>query len=157
MIDIRELNHNDDFEALIALSREFFREYESYHENFFEINELKAEDITDYFSKWIDDDNGETCIAISDNEIVGYITFYIKAQADYWMVKKIGEISGLMIGKSHRRKGIAEILFNESLEFFKKKNVRFFTLFTALENNDVLEFYKKQGMMPICITMMGEI
>lgn len=35
MIEVRELKHSDDFTALIALSREFFREYESHHEIFF--------------------------------------------------------------------------------------------------------------------------
>ena len=157
MMEIRKLKSDDNFDELVLLSTEFFKEYESYHDYFFEIDELLKEHIIGYFTRWIDDDNGDTYIAIVNGEIVGYITIYVRKQADYMMVKKTGEISGLMIKKAHRHTGIAEKLFNASMEFFKKKEVKYFTLFTAIENQGALAFYKKQGMKPLDTTLIGEI
>ena len=157
MIEIRELKSNDNFKELVNLSKEFFKEYESHHEEFFKIDKLEDKHITDYFSRWINNNDGVTYIAISNMEIVGYITIYVKTQAEYWKVKRIGDISGLMVKKSHRCKGIASLLFEKSMIFFKKKGVKYFTVFTAVENHVALSFYKKQKMSPIYSTMMGEL
>ena len=95
MIHIRALRQDDDFHDLITLSKDFFHEYEAHREDFFKIEHLHDSDIVDYFSRWLDDENGKTFIALSENRIVGYITVYVREQAVYWKVKKVGDISGL--------------------------------------------------------------
>jgi GNAT superfamily N-acetyltransferase len=110
MIHVRALRREDDFRDLIALSKEFFQEYEAHHEDFFKIDQLTDSSIIDYFSRSVDDENGETFIALAQTRVVGYITVYVREHAAHWKIKKVGDISGLMVHKDHRRRGIASQL-----------------------------------------------
>ncbi len=157
MIEIRPLRINDSFEDLIALSRAFFKEYEEHHKDFFKIDKLRDEDIVDYFSRWLTNDNGETFIAIDGDRIIGYITAYVKSQAGYWKIKKIGAISGFMVHEDYRRKGIARRLLAEAGSFFGKKGVKYFTAFTSVANRDAIKFYEECGMVPLYTTMLGGV
>jgi ribosomal protein S18 acetylase RimI-like enzyme len=155
MIQIRALRQNDDFHDLIALSREFFREYEVHHDNFFAIGQLHDGDIIGYFSRWTNDENGETFIALDEGRIVGYITMYVQPQAAYWKVKKVGHISGLMVHADYRRKGIAGRLIDHARTFFAGRGVKYFTAYTAVENNAALSFYERHGLVPLHTTVIG--
>jgi len=136
----------------------FFQEsHESHHENFFKIDRLSDSDIVDYFSQWIDDEDGETFIALTGGRIVGYITAYVRTQPIYWKIKKVGDISGLMVQKAYRRRGIARQLLAKARAFFEKKAVRYFTVYTAIGNRGALEFYERSGLLPLCTTMMGVV
>ena len=157
MTEIRSLRKDDKLNDLISLSREFFEEYESHHENFFKIDRLSDSDIVDYFSQWIDDEDGETFIALTGGRIVGYITVYVRTQPIYWKIKKVGDISGLMVQKAYRRRGIAGQLLAKARAFFEKKGVRYFTVYTAIGNRGALEFYERSGLLPLYTTMMGVV
>ena len=151
------MRKDDKLNDLISLSREFFEEYESHHENFFKIDRLSDSDIVDYFSQWIDDEDGETFIALTGGRIVGYITVYVRTQPGYWKIKKVGDISGLMVQKAYRRRGIAGQLLAKARAFFEKKAVRYFTVYTAIGNRGALEFYERSGLLPLYTTMMGVV
>ncbi len=155
MIHIRALQPEDDFHDLIALSRDFFEEYEAYHEDFFRIEQLDDSNITDYFSHWLKDENGKAFIALEGNQIVGYITVYVREQAPFWKVKKVGDISGLMVHKDYRRRGIASQLLAHARAFFAQHGVRYFTLFTAMENQAGIAFYEREGLVHLHTTMLG--
>lgn len=157
MVEIRDLQNDDSFDELIQLSKEFFREYESHHEDFFQIDQINDSDIVGYFAKWIDNENGAAFIALIDGRIVGYITVYIQTQAPYWNVKKVGDISGLMVHKAYRHQGIATQLLDRVKAFLASKGVRYFILFTAVANRGALEFYARNGLQPLYTTMVGEI
>jgi ribosomal protein S18 acetylase RimI-like enzyme len=156
MIKIRPLQKEDSFENLISLSKDFFEEYESFHEDFFKIDRLRDRDIVDYFSGFIDHADGKTYIAIDDEKIIGYITVYVKSQPGYWKIKKVGDISGLMVRKEYRRRGIGQRLLSEAASFFKSKGVKYFTLFTSSENHTALKFYEKCGLTTLYTTMLGD-
>ena len=155
MIHIRALQREDNFHDLIALSQDFFREYEAYHEDLFEIEQLNDCSVVDYFSHWFNNENGKTFIALVENRIVGYITVYVREQAAFWKVKKVGNISGLMVHKDFRRKGIASQLLAHARAFFAERAVKYFTLFTAVENKAAIAFYERNGLVPLHTTMLG--
>ena len=156
MIEIRGLEIDDNFEDLISLSREFFNEYEVYYKDFFKIDNLKDEHIISYFSSFCGAESRRAYIAIEGDRIVGYITAYVKDQADYWQIKKVGEISGLMVQKPYRRRGIAKKLLAAAREFFKSKAVKYFTVFTASENRCAIDFYRNNSLVILYTTMIGE-
>lgn len=156
MIHIRTLQREDDFDDLIALSRDFFREYEAYHQDFFQIEGLNDSDIVAYFSRWIDAENGETFIALAEDRVVGYITVYVREQAHFWKIKKVGDISGLMVHKDYRRRGIAGQLLAHARDFFAGQGVKYFSLFTAVENKAGIAFYERSGLSHLHATMLGE-
>jgi ribosomal protein S18 acetylase RimI-like enzyme len=156
MIEIRSLQKDDRLDDLISLSMEFFQEYESHHEDFFRIDELSEGDIVGYFSRWVDNDDGETFVALTEGRIVGYITVYVQAQSDYWKVKKVGAISGLMVQRAYRRRGIARRLLAQARAFFAQRAVSYFTVYTATRNQGAIEFYAQCGLEPLYTTMMGK-
>jgi ribosomal protein S18 acetylase RimI-like enzyme len=157
MIKIRSLHKNDPFDDLVSLSREFFREYEAHHKDFFKIDHLKDEDIVGYFTSFCDQDTRAAFIAVADEQVVGYITAYVKDQADYWQFKKVGDISGLMVQKDYRHRGIAKRLLVKAKDFFEAKGLKYCIVFTAAENRGALDFYQQNGFVPLYTTMIGEI
>jgi ribosomal protein S18 acetylase RimI-like enzyme len=157
MIKIRSLKRNDDFDDLIALSREFFQEYGAYHKDFFNITEIKDEQVINYFSSFCGDHSRKAFIAVDAGRTVGYITVYINELAEYWKITKVGDISGLMVKKEYRRMGVAEKLLEEAKLFFKEHKLDYYTVFTAVANQGAIDFYRKNGMAPLYSTLIGEV
>lgn len=157
MIKIRLLNRVDSFADLISLSREFFREYEAYHPDFFKIDDLKDEHVVSYFSYFCENEARAAFIAVDGERIVGYITVSVKEQPDYWQVKKVGDISGLMVQLEYRHRGIASKLYAKAREFLEAKGIQYFTVFTSVENQAGLYFYRGNGLVPLHTTLIGEL
>lgn len=155
MIQIRALQPGNDFQDLIALSRDFFQEYEAFHEDFFKIGQLDDCHIIHYFSRWLDDEHGVTYLALAENRIVGYVTVYVREQTPFWKIKKVGDISGLMVHKDYCRRGIASQLLDHARAFFARHGVRYFTLFTAVQNKAAIAFYERNGLTHLHTTMIG--
>jgi ribosomal protein S18 acetylase RimI-like enzyme len=161
MTEIRKLQTKDDLSELVALSRSFFAEYEAHHDAFFEIDELRDADITGYFSRSLDTNDGATFIAIQDGAIqnggiVGYITVFVRGQASFYKVKQVGAISGLMVHPDHRRKGIGSQLLAKATAFFQEKGVTYFTVYTAAANRAAVQFYERNNMSPLHVTLIGK-
>lgn len=157
MVEIRPLRPADSLDELIALSRAFFAEYESHHPAFFQIDDLRDEHVANRFTSWLEDEDKETFIAVSDGRIVGYINIYVQDQAPFWQVKRIGHISGLMVALAYRRRGIAGQLLAAAQTFFRQKGVRYFTVYTAVANHPAIQFYEKSGMVPLHTTFLGDL
>jgi ribosomal protein S18 acetylase RimI-like enzyme len=157
MIFIRPLDSSDDFSDLISLSRDFFNEYEAYHKDFFKINELKDQDVIRYFNSFCGQGSRKAFIAVEGKHILGYITAYVKEQANYWRFNRIGEISGLMVKDEYRHQGIAKSLVDEAIKFFTDQGLIYYTVYTAVHNRAGIEFYQKSGLQPLNSTLIGKI
>ncbi|HSB66627.1 MAG TPA: GNAT family N-acetyltransferase [Anaerolineales bacterium] len=155
MIIIRQLEKTDDYDDLIILSREFFREYEAHHKDFFKIDHLHDQDIYQYFLSFCGVETRKAFIAVDGDRIVGYITAYVKNQADYWHCKQIGEISGLMVADVFRKRGVAKRLLDEAVQFFSLQGLVYYTVYTAVANQAGLDFYHKNGLVPLYTTLLG--
>jgi ribosomal protein S18 acetylase RimI-like enzyme len=153
---IRRLRKDDDLGDLIALSRAFFNEYEAHHEELFRIDVLRDEDIVGYFGRTVDSDDGATFIEVQDGRTVGYMTVFVRSQPGFYRVKQVGAILGLMVHRDHRRKGVATRLLAEAKKFFTARGVRYFTVYTASENDAAVKFYERNGMRPLHVTLVGE-
>jgi ribosomal protein S18 acetylase RimI-like enzyme len=156
-IEIRALQPDNGFDDLIALSREFFGEYESHHPDFFMIDKLSDDDIVAYFSRWLDNEDERAFVALTEGRIVGYITVYVYRRPGYWQIKEVGEISGLMVHKAYRRQGIARHLLTQARAFLGERGVRYFTVYTSVENRGGLAFYGRSGLQPLYTTMLGNV
>lgn len=161
MITIRPLADQDPLHDLVSLSRQFFAEYQAYHPDFFEIDALLPEHVQAYFSRFLNNPDALALIALDSDlpgtPIVAYLTVSIKLQPGYWAVKRAGEISGLMVAPTHRRRGIASRLLHQARSFLAARGIRYFTLYTALSNHAALAFYRAHGLTPLHTTLLGEI
>jgi len=157
METIRQLKRDDDLADLIGLSREFLAEYEAHHDEFFDIDGLQDAHITGYFARTMDSDDDATFVALLDQRMVGYITVHVRPQAEFYKVKEVGAISGLMVQREHRRSGIGARLLARAKVFFEDRGVKYFTVYTAVSNASALRFYEMNGMNPLYTTLVGQI
>jgi ribosomal protein S18 acetylase RimI-like enzyme len=157
MVSVRKLQRDDDFHDLVVLSRAFFEEYQGHHQDFFQIGTLNDEDIVDYFSLFLEGGDHTAFISLRNDRIVGYITVHVQTQPAYWKVRKIGHISGLMVRKEDRREGIGTQLLDQARAYFRSHGVKYYTVYTAAENREAVEFYRARGMKPLYNHLLGEI
>ena len=62
-----------------------------------------------------------------------------------------------MVEKSYSHKGIGSKLFSAAIDTIKKKQVNYFTLFTAENNIDAIQFYKRNGMTPLYTHLLDRL
>lgn len=155
MTEIRRLRADDDLGDLIALSHAFFSEYEAHHEAFFQIDELRDEDVVAYFHGMLTRDDAAAFVAVDGERMVGYITAYVREQPPYWRVKRVGDISGLMVHPDYRRRGVGGALLRAATAFFRERGASFYTVYTAVANESAIRCYERHGMTPLYTTLLG--
>jgi ribosomal protein S18 acetylase RimI-like enzyme len=153
-IAIRRLWKGDDLRGLVALSRQFFKEYSAHHE-LFATGRLQESHVTDYFSKFTTSEDAAAFVAYAGSRAIGYATVLTKRQPPFNRVKEVGAVSGLMVAKAHRRRGGALRLMSRVNRFLRQRRVRYFTVYTAATNAPALLFYRRVGMTPFQLTMVG--
>lgn len=156
MITIRELRPEDDLNAVLALCRDFFDEYQEHHEEFFDTDNLTDADISGRFRESLESDTSATIIALIDGKIVGYASVVIREQPRFYKVKKVGAISALMVAKEYRRRGIATKLLMESKIYFRRHGIKYYTFYTAVANEAALRLYEKCGLKVLHTAFIGE-
>lgn len=156
MTIIRELRPDDDLNAVLALCKDFFAEYQDHHHEFFNTDNLSDADISGRFLESMESDNSATIIALVDDVIVAYASLDIREQPRFYKVKKVGAISALMVAKGHRRVGIATRILEEAKAYFHRKGIKYFTLYTATANQAAIRFYEKNGMTGLHQVFIGE-
>ncbi len=157
MITIRELNLEDDLNAVLKLCKDFFDEYEDHHEEFFDTDNLCDDDISGRFLESLESDANATIVALKDEKIIGYASIAVSEQPRFYKIKKVGSISALMVAKGFRRKGVASLLIEKSKEFFKSKEIKYFTLYTSHANVTAIKLYKKIGLEKLHESFLGEV
>ncbi len=155
MIAVREMKQEDDLAPVLSLCKEFFREYERHHEEFFHTDNLTDDDISGRFLDSLESDDSATLIALLDNRIVGYASVAIREQPRFYKIKRVGSISALMVAKEFRRRGIATQLLLEAKAFFRRHEIKYFTFFTSVANRDAIRLYEKLGMEPLHTSFLG--
>jgi len=154
-LSIKELDTEDNCNELFELSNEFFYEYENNNKDIFEIDSIKEEDIRNYFQRFIGHESNKAYIVIYDKKIIGYITLTINNQPDFWKVKKVGGISGLMVSKEFRKNGIGTKLVKKGMEYFGQKGIKYFTVLTSVNNINGISLYKKCGFEQLQTILYG--
>jgi ribosomal protein S18 acetylase RimI-like enzyme len=145
------------FSDIFELSNDFFYEYQNHNNDFFRISTINENDINNYFRSFIGNENKKAFVALNEDKIIGYITFYIKYQPNFYIIEKVGCISGLMVSKKFRNNGIGTELVKKSLEYFQNMNVKYYEVFTSVNNIKGISLYKKNGFKELYATLYGEI
>lgn len=156
MITIRELRPEDDLTAVLALCKDFFAEHEAHHKEFFDTDSLSDADISARFLQSMESDSSATIIALVDDAIVGYASVAVREQPRFYKIKKVGVISGLMVAKNHRRRGIATRLLVEAKAYFRRHELKYFTFYTAVANQAAIKLYEQLGMVALHTAFIGE-
>jgi len=156
-ITIRRLTPDDDLADLLALTRAFFHEYAAHHAAFFAVATVRDEDIVGRFERTARGDGGITIVALDDGRMVGYATVFALQQPPFYQVGTVGTISGLMVHRDYRRRGIATQLIRAAKAFFRESGVRYCTVYTAVANEAAIRLYKREGLVPLQTVMLGDL
>lgn len=156
MITIRNLREEDNLEAVLTLCKDFFAEYENHHKEFFNIDNLSDVDISARFVESWKSDSSATIVAFDDSKLVGYASVAVRKQPSFYKIKKVGNISALMVMKEYRRRGIATQILEEAKNYFNQREIKYYTFYTAVANQEAIRLYEKIGMLPLHISFIGE-
>ncbi len=102
------------------------------------------EDVSSYID-WLEKrDRGGIFLAFKDDRLVGFIASDAK-----WFSKREGKVVGaiheLVVDETYRRKGVATLLMNEAIDYFRKRGLDMAELWVGDENETARKFYKKFG------------
>jgi ribosomal protein S18 acetylase RimI-like enzyme len=62
-----------------------------------------------------------------------------------------------MVEKAVRREGIGTRLLERARRYFREQGVRYYTVYTAVRNEEAIAFYEARGMEPLHRHLMGEV
>jgi ribosomal protein S18 acetylase RimI-like enzyme len=141
MLKIRKAIQKD-VENISALWIEFIDLHESY-ENYYKKAKNAHSLFSQFISKQISARNSLVLVGLADNKICSYLLAKIEDRPPVFADRKYGLISDLAVSANYRRKGFGEQLFNESLIWFKKRNVKRIELTVATSNPISVNFWSK--------------
>lgn len=121
---------------------------DSYYKPFSKYKNLRNE-----IASWLEDRNNLILVAEEDGELIGYFRVGAEKAPAYIDRDKIGLIYDVFVLKPYRRQGIAERLFKEAREWFKKKKVRNIELNVDTRNEAAIKFWKKLGFFEYKLRM----
>lgn len=81
----------------------------------------------------------------SQDQVVGYSTYYIRLIPSLKGFKKISVICSISVDKSFRRKGFGEKLLKESIQEMKLNKVSSILLYVSVNNTSAVKLYEKLG------------
>jgi len=138
------------------------QDYNNYHNQLF-LETDAAFSVYNYqcssndFAKMVNKKNKLFLAAYHDKTIIGFIYIYIIKMKFGQKNLKEGKISDLYVIKKYRGKGIAKMLWQQALDWFKENQCQFAQLHVLASNNIPQEIYKKWGFKAIGIHMKRKI
>jgi len=110
-----------------------------------------------FLQSHIESTEGVVFMAMKESAIIGYILIFIKDEIPIYKNKRLGYIGDLYIKKDFRSQGLSSKLKDKSLEWFKKKEVKFIAVPVSPSNKQAYSVYKKWGFLDYTIEMRREI
>jgi diamine N-acetyltransferase len=87
------------------------------------------------------------------DECIGYCVCSIGNKSSDSGTDKVGEIDSMFILAPYRRQGIGRELVNRCMEWFENNEAEKIIVFVGVGNEEVLEFYKTFGLLPLAIRL----
>ncbi|MBU1046736.1 GNAT family N-acetyltransferase [Patescibacteria group bacterium] len=92
-----------------------------------------------------------------NNEIVGYLIGLILEEETGRVDSKYGELEHMFINENARGNGIGEKLIKEFKKWTKEKDLKRIKVNVSFKNQKAIEFYKKIGLVPTDIVLVGNV
>lgn len=83
--------------------------------------------------------------AVEDNEILGFISWYLKEKNRWWTYEKNAYIDHLFVEEKSRGKGIARILMEDFEAWAREKGADLVTIEVLPENENAEKIYRHLG------------
>ncbi|MDD4995048.1 MAG: GNAT family N-acetyltransferase [Patescibacteria group bacterium] len=104
------------------------------------------------FLKWARQRKTYFIVAVDDTAPVGYLLAGIRNYPDDRKLL-IGHLAQIFVIPKYRGKGVSDLLWKDTLKWFKMGRVKFLQLNVVANNVHAIKFYKKWGLKPYMLMM----
>ncbi len=111
----------------------------------------------EHANELIKQDDALFILAKSDNQIVGYCASKISEKPPVYAEPRYGEIENLAVSKDFQRQGVGEKLFQETVKWLQKRNIKRIEIMVTIRNPKSNNFWKKMGFKTFMKSMDKEI
>ena len=136
----------EDYAALLPIGLETQEKHADAHPEIFRNGVAGLPE--DYFLEHIDSETQAIYVAEVAGSIVGYVLLEVKDNSflDILRPRKLVYITDIAVLKTHQKRGIGHLLFQQSVEWAKGKGAASLNLTVWEFNQDALMFYERHGM-----------
>ena len=131
----------DDLQKVQELNLELFKKEYKEYDSSLNLKWTFGEKGTKYYKDRILKDDGCVLIAITGNEIVGYLCGGIKKAGVYRNLPTVAELENTLVLEDFRSKGIGKQLFDEFIKWCKTKKVGKVRVEATAQNKRAIQFY----------------
>ncbi|MFT4031810.1 MAG: GNAT family N-acetyltransferase [Siphonobacter sp.] len=132
----------DDYKKLVIIVNQFDR-YLSLEHGKASINNKELARSRRYVKKYLSDSNAAYLIAENENHIVAYAFLSIEKDKP-----SLGFINELFVDPEERQQGIAKLLINESINWFRNKRAENVQLTVHRTNKRAIQLYLASNFQP---------
>lgn len=129
-----------DLGGLMKLLEEmviYHTKIDKYYKPFEKFSGLKEE-----AESWISNKDMKVLVAEDDGGLIGYAQVSVEDAPAYAAAEKIGVVYDMFILTPYRRKGIAEMLFSEAMDWFKSKKIKNIELSVDARNTAGIKYWE---------------
>ena len=148
----------DDVPTVQALNKKLF-DYEisnGFDENLDPNWAFSAEGKAEITERITSEDSCGFVVKVGD-QVVGYIIGLIREEETGRSESRYAEAEHMFVEEVNRGGGIGEKLVEEFKVWAREKGLKMVKVNVSFKNEQAIEFYKKVGLMPVDVTMRGEI
>jgi len=146
IIKIRKATHND-VKSITPLWCEFMDLHNGY-DNYYKRAENGAKVFSEFIKKQISDRNSLVLVGITNKIVCSYLLAKIENKPAVFAVRRYGLILDIAVAEDYRRLGIGEKIYNEAIEWFRKRKIKRIELTVAISNPISMNFWSKLGFKP---------
>ncbi len=144
-----------DLDGIMKLLEEmviYHKKLDGYYKSFSKYSGLREE-----AESWLSNKDMKVLVAEDMGGLVGYAQVSVEDAPTYASVKKIGAVYDMFISEPYRRKGIAEQMFSEVMDWFSSKKIRHIELSVDSRNIAGVKYWESLGFFPYKFRMRKDL
>lgn len=143
----------EDLQNVQLLNLQLFSKEQKEYDSSLDLQRTFSKVGTKYYQDRILKNNGCVLIAITNDNIVGYLCGSIKKAEDYRKLSNIAELENTFVLEKYRSKGIGQKLYDEFIKWCKEKKASKVRVETFAKNDLTIKFYKNQSLQEYQLTL----
>ncbi|HJX02195.1 MAG TPA: GNAT family N-acetyltransferase [Candidatus Humimicrobiaceae bacterium] len=137
-----------DIPELVRLGKTLFDQHILYDGEYYTLEE----NFEEHFGRWLNQlitDNFQFLYVAqtSEGEITGFISGFVKNLFSWFVIKKVGHISFLIVKDIYRQKKIGTMLENTASDWFRKQGIKYIETYVDEKNSIAQQAWTSYGFL----------